>query len=256
MKKQRRELPEEEIEKIIAFCRTIKERGLDPFSIDVQEKLEVLRELLPKLKDVEQLVKDAEALKELADVIGLQEEWVRLRTSRMFIDPSLVEAKLKKMDSRKLADLFLRCWRPLACLDQLTVKRLREAYEYWKVIPPLEERLRILLPEQREAAVLQEELVKTHLMGEAFERELNKLKEELESKGKCDYWEFVKGRSFEETLNRAYLVSFLVSRGEATLSIDPLEEKIFIEPLKAGKGEPKSIAISISYEDWVKRLEQ
>ncbi len=58
---------------------------------------------------------------------------------------------------------------------------------------------------------------------------------------------------FERSVKKAYLTSYLVSEGKAEFEINPLEEEVFIAPrtAKANTGEMQSIAISLSYEDWL-----
>ncbi|MEM0313093.1 MAG: hypothetical protein QXQ41_00870, partial [Candidatus Bathyarchaeia archaeon] len=63
---------------------------------------------------------------------------------------------------------------------------------------------------------------------------------------------------YEETAQRAFLTSFLVTYGYATLEIHPLEGEIYIKPYeKQAKPSRKkqliSIPILISREEWEKR---
>ena len=81
-----------------------------------------------------------------------------------------------------------------------------------------------------------------------------------EDKGKDDkitYWGFVGAETYEETVDRAFLTSFLVTYGYATLEIHPLEEEIFIKPneeqeVKIGKKQLVSMPIPIPVENWQK----
>ena len=63
--------------------------------------------------------------------------------------------------------------------------------------------------------------------------------------------------TYSETIKRAYITSFLVTYGYATLEIYRLEEEIYLKPFKKPRGiiEKKpviSIPISISVQDWMK----
>ena len=95
----------------------------------------------------------------------------------------------------------------------------------------------------------------------AFSEELENLWQELKTKvgenGKIPYWDFVGAESYEETVQRAFLTSFLVTYGYATLEVYPLEEEMFIKPnekptAKISKKQLVSIPIAVSPEEWTK----
>jgi hypothetical protein len=109
-------------------------------------------------------------------------------------------------------------------------------------------------------ATSREELIKQEIIAEkAFTEELEGLWKELIQKvgrnEKVDYWDFVGASTYEETVRRAYMTSFLVSYGYATFEVHRLEEEIFIIPFKkprslVGKKQVVSIPISITVEEW------
>ena len=64
-----------------------------------------------------------------------------------------------------------------------------------------------------------------------------------------------------ETLDRAYMTSFLVTYGYATLELHPLDEEVFIIPFKEPRSELAdtqmvSVPISISLDEWTKWKER
>jgi len=227
--------------------------------VDVPQKLQVLKRLLPQWKLLDELLMDAEALKELSLMVKLQSDWVKRRASGLFIDPFLVEVKIKLLGKEALASALLAAWRPLIAAEQLTPKRLSEALEYWRVLLPLSQRMKELeaaqFPEEKTLSV--SELIKLKFLSErAFNEEVRKLQEELAEAsegGPVDYWKFVMRETYEETLLRAYALSFIISNGYANLIINPVEETILIET--AGKQVQrkggKSVPISINYEKWM-----
>jgi hypothetical protein len=75
--------------------------------------------------------------------------------------------------------------------------------------------------------------------------------------GKIAYWDFVGAETYEETAERAFMTSFLVTYGYATLEIHPLEEEIYIIPYeKQAKPKTKkqfvSFPIAVTIEEWKK----
>jgi hypothetical protein len=93
----------------------------------------------------------------------------------------------------------------------------------------------------------------------AFPEELETLWKELRQKvgrdEKIAYWDFVGADTYEETVRRAYMTSFLVTYGYATFEVHRLEEEIFIIPFSKprsllGKKQVVSVPISVSFEEW------
>jgi len=89
----------------------------------VPQKLLVLKRLLPKWKAIDDLLLDAEALKELSLMVKLQSDWVKRRATGLYIDPFLVEVKIKVMPKESLASALLASWHPIVAGEQLTEGR-------------------------------------------------------------------------------------------------------------------------------------
>ncbi|MEM3881820.1 MAG: hypothetical protein QXO23_00335 [Candidatus Methanomethyliaceae archaeon] len=249
----------EELARIINLCQSIRAKGEDPFLVDVPQKLQVLKKLLPQWKLLDELLMDAEALKELSLMVKLQSDWVKRRASGLFIDPFLVEVKIKLLGKEELASALLASWRPLIAAEQLTPKRLSEALDYWRVLLPLSQRMRELEAAQfqEEKTLAVSELIRLKFLSErAFNEEVRRLQEELtkeSEEGPVDYWKFVIRDTYEETLLRAYALSFIISNGYANLIINPVEETIMIETVgkQTQRKGGKSVPISITYEKWM-----
>ncbi|MDH5810671.1 MAG: hypothetical protein QXO54_03330 [Candidatus Methanomethylicaceae archaeon] len=249
----------EELARIINLCQSIRAKGEDPFLVDVPQKLQVLKKLLPQWKLLDELLMDAEALKELSLMVKLQSDWVKRRASGLFIDPFLVEVKIKLLGKEELASALLASWRPLIAAEQLTPKRLSEALDYWRVLLPLSQRMRELEAAQfqEEKTLAVSELIRLKFLSErAFNEEVRRLQEELTKEsegGPVDYWKFVIRDTYEETLLRAYALSFIISNGYANLIINPVEETIMIETVgkQTQRKGGKSVPISITYEKWM-----
>ncbi|RLG93355.1 hypothetical protein DRO34_00520 [Candidatus Bathyarchaeota archaeon] len=262
-KRQRKRLGREKLQQIIEMCRSVEERGLDPFLVDVDDVIAVIREYFPEWEDLDDLCLDAETINRLASVIKLQSEWVKHRSTSLYTDPFLLEEKIKTLEKEAIVELFLQAWHPVVELEQISLHSLKNALNYWQNLAPLEERWRETVLEEVETGVAsREELVEERILAdETFAEELKRFWEELKAKTrkkeKISYWDFVGADSYEETVHRAYMTSFLVTYGYATFEIYPLEEEVFIKPnpkpvLKQRSQQLVSIPISISFEEWKK----
>lgn len=246
----------DELFQLINFCRTIQKESTDPFDLNVKRYLGTLKQYLKKWKSLDDLLIDAEAISELAKIIELQGKWIRDRSSSFYIDPVLMELKLKLLDSAQLANAFFKSWHPIISLDRITPKRLKEGLDYWNAFCKRKEDFP--LPSTPETFTFGiEDLIDLNILSMTeFEDLLREVSKELGARGRIEYHEFIYEDKFEDSIKKAYLTSFLVSEGKAELDINPLEEKVFISPRnangKANTGDAKSIPISLSYEDWLR----
>ena len=256
----------EELRRIIEFCRVVENRGLNPFTVNVNDLIAVIRSYFPSLEDPEDLSLDAEALNRIASIIKMQSEWVKRRATSLYRDPFLIEEKLRRLSMQDLAKVFLKTWHPIVELEQVTIGSLRMAMDYWESLAPLSERWseEELLKVMTERTTREDLVRQGILRDEAFLSEIEKmwkeLKEAVRSEGRMDYWDFIGAESYEETIRRAYLTSFLVTYGYASLEIQPLEEKIFIKPnekpIPKTSSQPVSFPIPVDYERWRKWRER
>lgn len=265
-KREHEKLGREKLQRIIETCKTVEARSLDPFLISVNESISTIREHFPQWKIPEDLCLDAETIHRLASVIRLQSEWVKHRSTSLYTDPFLLEEKIRRMEKPDIVETFMKVWRPVIELEQISLHSLAEAVKYWESLSPFEERWKQTLSTQPDpGTATREELIKERILREkAFSEELEnfwqKLKGEVLKKsadGKIRYWDFVGADSYDETVQRAFMTSFLVTYGYATLEIHPLEEEMFIVPYekpvkKSAKKQLISIPIPVSKESWLK----
>ena len=185
------------------------------------------------------------------------------RSTSLYTDPFLLEEKIRRLSKEELATLFLEVWHPIVELEQISLHSLAEAIKYWQSLLPISERwLKTGYLEMETGATTREELVKLRILAEkTFLEELEVFWEELKQRVggevKIRYWDFVGADTYSETIKRAYMASFLVTYGYATLEVHPLEEEIFIKPFQEprsmlGKKQMVSIPVSISFEEWTK----
>jgi hypothetical protein len=265
-KRERDKTGREKLGHIIETCKSVEERSLDPFLIDVTDDISTVKEYFPEWTIAEDLCLDAETIHHLASVIKLQGEWVRHRSTSLYTDPFLLEEKLRSLSKDAIIETLTQAWHPIIELEQISIHSLAEATAYWINLLPMNERWKEKPPgEVQTGSASREELLKERILQDkAFSEELENFRQELESyvkeKGQNDkipYWSFIGRETYEETVQRAFMTSFLVTYGYATLEIHPLEEEIFIRPheepeIKIGERQLVSIPISISVEEWKK----
>lgn len=266
-KKERAKVGRERLQHIIEMCKSIEERSLDPFMVNVDEIIKIMREYFPDWEQPEDLCLDAETIHRLASVIKLQSEWVKHRSTSLYTDPFLLEEKIRRVGKEEMVNIFLKAWHPIVEMEQISLHSLAEAMRYWESLLPLNERWKEFpQPEVEAGSATREELIKQRILREkAFTEELEnfwmELKEQVKTKGvdgKISYWNFVNAETYEETVQRAFMTSFLVTYGYATLEIRPLEEEIYIKPYQkqvktTAKKQLISVPIAITIEDWRKR---
>ena len=264
--KEQKKLGREKLQRIIEMCTAIEGHTVDPFTLDVDDIIRVVKEYFPSWEQPEDFNLDSEAIHHLASVIKLQSEWVKHRSTSLYTDPFLLEEKITQATKNEMVNVFLKAWHPLVELEQISIHSLATALRYWEQLVPLEERWKILeVPEVGVGTATRDELVEQRVLGDkAFSEELDCYWQELKSKvktnghdGKMHYWDFVGAETYEETVQRAFLASFLVTYGYATLEIYPLEEEIFIKPFETpiaqiATQQSVSIPIAVTLESWQK----
>ena len=240
---------------MIELCRDVESSSANPFDVDIREKILILKRRLPELKLLDELLVDAEAMLELSQIVKLQDEWLKTRASSLYIDPLLIQLKVKLLPKEALSEAFIRSWHPLAQVDQLSPRGLEKAFVYWRDLVPISERFKDqfgtygVRPGQVDFSDLVSMGVFTR---ERFETNLTQLHNELleqSNGGWADYRQFIGDDTFENKVRRAYLLAFLISEGRAVLKMEPLSGKIWTMALaERVKGVPKSVAISITGE--------
>ena len=265
-KKEQKRIGREKLQRIIEMCTAIENRTTDPFLLEVDSIIQVVREHFPNWEQAKELNLDSEAIYHLASVIKLQSEWVKHCSTSLYTDPFLLEEKILKANKIELLSSFLKVWHPIIELEHLSMNSIVSAMRYWNGLVPIKERwLDSDLQEIAFGTMSREELVKQRILrNQLFSDELKsywkELKEKAEKKernGKILYWDFIGSNTYEETVKRAFVTSFLITYGYATLEIHPLEEIILIKPFKKSKRDMLtqqsiSIPISITYEKWKK----
>lgn len=261
-----KKLGKERLERIIEMCLAIETHQVDPFTLNIDEIIGIVKEYFPNWEQPDELKLDAETLSHLATVIKMQSEWVKQRSTSLYTDPFLLEEKIRQTSREGMVEVFLGAWSPLVEFEQLSLPNIAQGLLYWEALAPLRDRWKdIDVSEVATGVVTREELVKQRVLSDKeFSEELETYWQELKvtvtEKGdsqKIAYWDFIGADTYEETVQRAFLTSFLVTYGYATLEIDRLEETIFVipytQPRTAALDEQSiSVPIVVSVEDWQK----
>ena len=121
----------ERLLRIITMCLSVERGSSDPFEVRIQDVLDLLRLYLPNWKVFEDFTLDAEAINRIASIVHLQGKWVRRRSTSLYVDPLLIELKVKMMTSEQLTHIYLRSWHPILEMEGLTKRRISEAVDYW-----------------------------------------------------------------------------------------------------------------------------
>jgi len=265
-KKEQKKSGREKLQRIIEMCGDIENHTVDPFLLDVDSVIKVVQEYFPQWEEADELNLDSEAIHHLASVIKLQSEWVKHCSTSLYTDPFLLEEKIAQASKEEMVSVFLEAWHPLVEWEQLSIHSLAEAMRYWDGLVPIRERWPELdVTQVAIGTTSRDELVEQRILGDkVFSEELDFYWRELKGKveeegrgGKILYWDFVGADTYGETVQRAFLTSFLITYGFATLEIYPLEDEIFIKPFEKPNTEilaqqSISIPIAVTYESWQK----
>ena len=265
-RKDDKKLGKERLERIIEMCSAIESRQVDPFTLNVNEIIKIVKAYFPHWDQPDELKLDAEALHHLATVIKMQSEWVKQRSNSLYTDPFLLEEKIRQTGKQQMVDVFLGAWSPVIEFEQLSLHNVAQGLLYWEALAPIDQRWKdIDVSAVAMGSVSREEMVKQRVLSDKeFSEELEAYWLELKNNvlekgvdGKIAYWDFIGADTYEETAQRAFLTSFLVTYGYATLEIDRLEETIHILPYKKQRQEAlteqsTSVPIAVSCADWQK----
>ncbi|MEM2990488.1 MAG: hypothetical protein QXQ02_04820, partial [Halobacteria archaeon] len=105
-------MAKQELMKFISILDNIANQRIEPFTVDIRSLLDKLRAIIEKHKDTETIILDAETLYRISIVLGVQQKWIKERASSLFVDSSVIFAKVISSTSEDLVRAFLAAWRP------------------------------------------------------------------------------------------------------------------------------------------------
>jgi hypothetical protein len=251
---------ETELKGIINLCRAVTAGGVEPFDVDVDYILSVIRKYYPGLREVKDFCTDASALKELSNVLQRQTDWIQYKSTTLYKDPFLLNQQILKMEISSIAEAFLKSWHPVVEMEQLSAKTLAGSLGYWIDLIPMSDRWKESDLElvDAELATLEDAKMLGFLPAEGFNEILEAFWHELSKRfgeeGKIEYWDWIGADTYEETVKRSYLTVFLVSYGYANIQINRFSEEIEITCNKVQNSNPSKSKVSIptmvDYEEW------
>ncbi|MES0324452.1 MAG: hypothetical protein ABUK18_01055 [Candidatus Bathyarchaeia archaeon] len=249
-----------ELESVINLCRMVQSGKIEPFDIDFDYVMSVIKKHYPNLKNVQEFCLDAQALKELSLVLERQNQWIEHQSTTLYKDPFMLSQSLMAMDIGAIANAFLRSWHPLMEMEQISTKTLAGSLGYWGGLIPFDERWQDSLVEERdtEYASMDEAIKLGFIPGEGFTEIVENFWKELGERvgpgGIIDYWEWIGAETYEGTVYRAYRTVFMVGYGYANAHWDRLmeETKIIhnVEPRPDPGQQKVSLPMMVDYEEW------
>jgi len=225
-----------ELQELIETCDAISERKFNPFFLDVNLGVETLRQYFPYWEGFDDHCRDAHTLNRLSEVVRLQNTQLKFQSSVLYAEPEFIAKKVERMSEKRLAEVFLQSWHPLAELEQLTEGVVGDAINYWNLLLPISERwkqrdyVRGKDPGKADSGTLTGLGIEDKEFGKHLVELWGELRQRYAADGKAvDYWAFVKAASYQLTVERAYFASFLITYGYAKLQ--PEGEKMTLTPL-------------------------
>ncbi len=240
---------EELYDRIIDLAIKVSEGVVDPFDVDVGRFIKQLARNKRLLDlDYSYLIKDIRALNGLVAILEAQGRSLRRRGLGLYLDKMLLKLRIYRMSIDELAQVFSRSWKPIVEMECINMDALKEALFYFNSLKDLESR-RLRFEELSEYTGMVEPrlFIEPRVIRSMMMSLLDELRER--SGGEfIDYDLFIKDG---DPVERAYILSFLISDGWIVVKIDRLKEKIWIRPrsMREEVRNPSSLAVVVRREE-------
>ncbi len=237
----------QELLKFISILDNIANQRIEPFAVDIKSLIDKLRMIIEKYRDTETVILDAETLYRISVVLGVQQRWIRERASSLFVDSSVIFAKVISSPPEELVQALLAAWRPIVRIEQISIPLLLRGYEHFLSLPSKKHVSDTYLQRTEISERFLDNFEEENMM----EDKLKSILDELQPKypNWTDYWEFINNEDLTVKFERAYLLSFLISRGEVDVKISPIDRKILIRSSKRKDINERKISLVINLGD-------
>lgn len=228
---------ERELRDLVSELSSLIRSGEDILSIQLEPKMAKLKELIRRSLEFKHIELDMEAVYNFALLVYAQSKSLRDRSSVLYVDPFLIKLAILGSPTERLAETFLRAWRPSAGRDVLSHEMMKKSYDYWNDLKTYSIELEESEPLRGETleslGIRYDELISEGMM---------EMCEELRRRGgRLLYEELVGGGTLNERLRRAVLISFMLSYGYAHAEKEPLKKRFWVVAREqASKDQPKS----------------
>jgi len=232
---------ERELQELISELTSIIRSGMDPLSVRLQPHIMRLRKLIKESLELKHVELDMEALYNFALLVYAQSKSLKDKSSVLYVDPFLIRLSMLGSTTDKLAEAFLRSWRPSAGRDVLSHEMMRRAYEYWNNLKEYN------IEEAKTQPIFGESLESLGVRyDELMSDSIVELYEDLRRRGgRLLYEELLGEGELNERLRRAVLISFMLTYGYASIVKEPLKNRFWVVAKEEVGIEPRSQGESI-----------
>ncbi len=216
-------------ERLIDLSIKVLEGKVDPLDVDISKYLDSISSLFKKLKSLDDIIKDIRALYGLTIILSCQYELLKSRGLGLYIEPILVELRTQQLSIEAIAEILRSVWTPVVEIEVSDNILIEYALDYFNKLKPIDERkIKHIVYELPKA-----ELTRDFIIPLNIHEKLDELYQELifTSKGKwVDYYNFINSKG--NPVERAYLLSFLITEGRVVMMYRRFEDKIYVKPVE------------------------
>lgn len=229
-------------DRLVDLSNKVMEGKVNPLEIDISKYLDIIRELFKNIENIDDLISDIKALHGLIMILSAQYEILKSRGLGLYIEPVLVELRTRQLSIETIANFIKMIRTPVLELEVSNEDNILRAMEYYRKLPPINKRKY----KYEIYEIPKVDIERSLVIPFSIRNKLKRIYEELSSFSNgewVDYYDFI---NLGNPVERAYLLSFLISEGFVEMVYKRFDNRIFIRPVKNVKAvRMHSIAASI-----------